>query len=58
MIKTAPEIQHPSSTATHGRGLGMVAALADSVTVQGDESGRTITAKLGTTGHQRNHPCG
>src|SRR3954447_23768130 len=32
--KTAPEIQHPSLSSTHGRGLGMVAALADSVVIQ------------------------
>ncbi|MEU6319228.1 ATP-binding protein [Streptomyces sp. NPDC047009] len=44
--KTTPEVQHPSANATHGRGLGMVAALADSVVVQGDDSGRTITAEL------------
>ncbi|MGW0884363.1 ATP-binding protein [Streptomyces sp. NPDC002671] len=44
--KTAPEIQHPPLSATHGRGLGLVAALADSITVQGNDSGRTITAEL------------
>jgi anti-sigma regulatory factor (Ser/Thr protein kinase) len=44
--KTAPEVQHPSLNSTHGRGLGMVAALADSVVVQGDDSGRTVTAEL------------
>lgn len=44
--KTTPEVQHPSANATHGRGLGMVAVLADSVVVQGDDSGRTITAEL------------
>ncbi len=30
----------------HGRGLGMVTALADHVVVQGDDSGRTIAAHL------------
>ncbi|MGN5379211.1 ATP-binding protein [Streptomyces lasalocidi] len=44
--KTAPGVQHPPLNATHGRGLGMVAALADSVMVQGNESGRTVTAEL------------
>lgn len=44
--KTAPEIQHPAPNATHGRGLGMVATLADTITVHGDNSGRTITAEL------------
>lgn len=44
--KTTPEIQHPSLNATHGRGLGMVATLADTVAIQGDDSGRTVTAEL------------
>ncbi|MDQ0991641.1 ATP-binding protein [Streptomyces sp. V3I7] len=44
--KTAPEVQHPPLNATHGRGLAMVTALADSVTVHGDDSGRTVTAEL------------
>ncbi|KOX04238.1 hypothetical protein ADL04_09235 [Streptomyces sp. NRRL B-3648] len=44
--KTTPEVQDPPLNATHGRGLVLVAALADSVTVQGDESGRTVTAEL------------
>jgi anti-sigma regulatory factor (Ser/Thr protein kinase) len=44
--KTAPEVQHPSLSSTHGRGLGMVTALADSVMVQGDDAGRTVTAEL------------
>ncbi|WP_245883074.1 ATP-binding protein [Streptomyces hyaluromycini] len=44
--KSTPEIQLASLTATHGRGLGMVAALADSLTVKGDDSGRTVTAEL------------
>ncbi len=44
--KTTPEIQHPALNATHGRGLGMVATLADTVAVHGDNSGRTVTAEL------------
>ncbi|MFF5859916.1 ATP-binding protein [Streptomyces sp. NPDC012751] len=44
--KTAPEVQHPPLNAIHGRGLGLVVALADRVTVQGDDCGRTITAEL------------
>ncbi|MER6128304.1 ATP-binding protein [Streptomyces sp. NPDC001795] len=44
--KTAPEIQRPSGNATHGRGLGIVASLADNVMIRGDDSGRTITAEL------------
>lgn len=44
--KTAPEVQHPPLNAIHGRGLGLVVALADRVTVQGDDCGRTVTAEL------------
>ncbi|MFF9605088.1 MULTISPECIES: ATP-binding protein [unclassified Streptomyces] len=44
--ETAPEVQHPPLNATHGRGLSLVVALADNVTVQGDDSGRTVTAEL------------
>ncbi|MEU6550190.1 ATP-binding protein [Streptomyces sp. NPDC046915] len=44
--KSTPAVQHPSPNATHGRGLGMVAALADCVEVQGDNAGRTVTAEL------------
>ncbi|WP_432158374.1 MULTISPECIES: ATP-binding protein [unclassified Streptomyces] len=55
--KTAPEIQHLSVNATHGRGLGMVAALADNITVQGDDSGRTITAELHADDCPGGHPC-
>jgi anti-sigma regulatory factor (Ser/Thr protein kinase) len=55
--RTTPEIQHPPLNATHGRGLGMVAALADNITIQGDDSGRTVTAELHADGHQGGHPC-
>ncbi|MEU6540528.1 ATP-binding protein [Streptomyces sp. NPDC047000] len=43
---TAPEVGHPPFDATHGRGLGMVAALAEVITVQSDGSGHTVTAEL------------
>jgi anti-sigma regulatory factor (Ser/Thr protein kinase) len=43
---TAPRIKHPSTEATHGRGLGIVTALADNVEIHGDQLGRTITAEL------------
>ncbi|WP_416979339.1 ATP-binding protein [Streptomyces sp. T028] len=56
--KTVPEVQHPPLNATHGRGLGMVAALAESVTVQGDDSGRTVTAELRVQASlQESAPC-
>jgi len=43
---TAPRIKHPGTEATHGRGLGIVTALADNVEIHGDQLGRTITAEL------------
>ncbi|MEU2877374.1 ATP-binding protein [Streptomyces sp. NPDC007070] len=43
---TTPEVQCPASDSTHGRGLAMVTALADSVMVQGGAEGRTVTAEL------------
>ncbi|MGW3951036.1 ATP-binding protein [Streptomyces sp. NPDC004752] len=56
--KTAPEIQQPPGNATHGRGLGIVATLADNVIVHGDNSGRTITAELRIpTSLQKSAPC-
>jgi anti-sigma regulatory factor (Ser/Thr protein kinase) len=56
--KTAPEVQHPSLNSTHGRGLGMVAAIADSVVVRGDDAGRTVIAELRVPAHfQRSAPC-
>ncbi|MFJ8359309.1 ATP-binding protein [Streptomyces sp. NPDC093984] len=56
--KTSPAIQHPSPNSTHGRGLSMVAALAHRVLVQGDDSGRTVTAELGIPAEpQESAPC-
>lgn len=43
---TNPEVQCPAPDSTHGRGLGMVTALADRVMVQGSAEGRTVTAEL------------
>jgi anti-sigma regulatory factor (Ser/Thr protein kinase) len=44
--KTVPMVEHPDDEDTHGRGLGMVAALAQRVETQGGEDGRTVTAYL------------
>ncbi|MFF3512832.1 ATP-binding protein [Streptomyces sp. NPDC002573] len=56
--KTSPAVQHPSPNATHGRGLGMVAALAHRVLVHGDDSGRTVTAELRVPAElQESSPC-
>ena len=44
--KTIPHVEHPTDDNTHGRGLGIVNALAAHVEVCGDDTGRTITAHL------------
>ncbi|MFE9418385.1 ATP-binding protein [Streptomyces griseofuscus] len=44
--ETSPRVQRPTPESTHGRGLGMVAALADRVRIQGGDPGRTVTAVL------------
>ncbi|MET9144996.1 ATP-binding protein [Streptomyces sp. NPDC004042] len=51
---TSPRVQRPTPDSTHGRGLGMVAALADRLQTRGDDSGRTVTAEL----HAPAHPQG
>lgn len=54
--KTSPEVQHPSVNVTHGRGLGIVATLADNVTVHDDDSGCTVTAELRIPAPSYAHP--
>lgn len=54
---SAPQIQHPGTTATHGRGLGMVTALASHIEIHGDHHGRTITAELLIPRPNGGHPC-
>ncbi|MER5972520.1 ATP-binding protein [Streptomyces sp. NPDC002055] len=41
-----PRVERPSKGDTHGRGLGMVTALADRVEIDGDHRGHTVTAHL------------
>ncbi|MFH8221403.1 ATP-binding protein [Streptomyces sp. NPDC018057] len=48
---TSPRVQRPTPDSTHGRGLGMVAALADRLQTRGDDSGHTVTAELHTPAH-------
>jgi anti-sigma regulatory factor (Ser/Thr protein kinase) len=43
---TSPRVEHPEDEATHGRGLGIVALLATHIRVEGNKTGRTITAEL------------
>ncbi|MBA9054450.1 ATP-binding protein [Streptomyces murinus] len=51
--ETSPRVQRPTPDSTHGRGLGMVAALADRVRVQGSDPGRTVTAELDAPLHRQ-----
>lgn len=44
--KTTPQVEHPTDEETHGRGLGMVTALAHRVETHGDHNGHTVTAHL------------
>jgi anti-sigma regulatory factor (Ser/Thr protein kinase) len=41
-----PRIEHPVEDDPHGRGLCLVAALADCIEGRGDEHGRTVTVHL------------
>ncbi|MFI1965838.1 ATP-binding protein [Streptomyces pathocidini] len=47
---TAPKAGHPDRDAVHGRGLGMVSALAHRVVVHETLGGHTVTAELFTGG--------
>lgn len=50
--KTTPQVERPTAEDTHGRGLGMVNALAHHVETHGDQRGHTVTAHLAQTGGQ------
>ncbi|WP_432092935.1 ATP-binding protein [Streptomyces sp. bgisy100] len=43
---SSPRVEHPDGDSLHGRGLGIVALLATHVHVEGDRTGRTITAEI------------
>ncbi|MFF8284302.1 ATP-binding protein [Streptomyces albus] len=43
---TKPHVETPDENDIHGRGLGLVAALADRVRVSGDDYGRTVTVEI------------
>ncbi|MDP9682422.1 anti-sigma regulatory factor (Ser/Thr protein kinase) [Streptomyces griseoviridis] len=45
---TVPEVEHQDQHAEHGRGLGMVSAIAHHVAVHATDHGHTITAELFT----------
>ncbi|GHA09036.1 hypothetical protein GCM10010389_55100 [Streptomyces echinoruber] len=54
---TAPRIEQPDADAVHGRGLGMVSALAHRVVVHGTHGGYTITAELLANSRPGGRPC-
>lgn len=55
---TAPKVEHLDDQAEHGRGLGMVSALAHRVVVHSSHGGHTVTAELFTqAGPAGGHPC-
>ncbi|MFI6375139.1 ATP-binding protein [Streptomyces sp. NPDC050546] len=42
----SPKVEHQDQDAEHGRGLGMVSALAHRVMVHNSQAGHTVTAEL------------
>ncbi|MET9113662.1 ATP-binding protein [Streptomyces longwoodensis] len=55
--RTTPKIEHQDQEAEHGRGLGMVSALAHRVVVHDSDHGHTVTAELFAGPQQGGHPC-
>ncbi|MFI0812734.1 ATP-binding protein [Streptomyces echinatus] len=55
--RTAPKIEHLDQEAEHGRGLGMISALAHRVVVHDSDHGHTVTAELFAGPQQGAHPC-
>ncbi|MFE5037847.1 ATP-binding protein [Streptomyces sp. 900105755] len=53
----APKVEYQDQDAEHGRGLGMVSALAHRVVVQGAGGGYTVTAELFVNAQRGGHPC-
>ena len=54
---TAPKIEHQDRDAEHGRGLGMVSAIAHRVVVHDSDAGHTVTAELYRDVRAGGHPC-
>lgn len=53
----APKVEHQDQEAEHGRGLGMVNALAHRVVIHDSDGGHTVTAELFTGVRPGGHPC-
>ncbi|MFJ9894208.1 ATP-binding protein [Streptomyces sp. NPDC091280] len=54
---SAPKVEHRDQEAEHGRGLGMVSAIAHRVVVHDSDGGHTVTAELFTDVRRGGHPC-
>ncbi|MFE1315498.1 ATP-binding protein [Streptomyces sp. NPDC058755] len=54
---TAPKVEHQDQDAEHGRGLGMVSAIAHRVVVHDSDQGHTVTAELYADTRRGGHPC-
>ncbi|MFI6409312.1 ATP-binding protein [Streptomyces sp. NPDC050548] len=55
--RTAPKAEHQDQEAEHGRGLGMVSAIAHRVVFHDSDGGHTVTAELFTDVRRGGHPC-
>ncbi|MFE2606523.1 ATP-binding protein [Streptomyces mirabilis] len=53
----APKIEHADQDATHGRGLGMVSAIAHRVVIHDSQAGHTVTAELFTRAQPGGYRC-
>ncbi|MFF4437954.1 ATP-binding protein [Streptomyces sp. NPDC001621] len=54
---TAPKVEHRDQEAEHGRGLGMVSAIAHRVVVHDSDQGHTVTAELYADARRGDHLC-
>ncbi|MFJ2727786.1 ATP-binding protein [Streptomyces collinus] len=54
---TAPKVEHRNQDAEHGRGLGMVSAIAHRVVVHESDQGHTVTAELYADVRRGGHLC-
>ncbi|MFF3276302.1 ATP-binding protein [Streptomyces chrestomyceticus] len=54
---TIPKVEDQDEEAEHGRGLGMVNAIAHRVVVHCSQGAHTVTAELFTSSRPGAHPC-
>ncbi|WP_424858292.1 ATP-binding protein [Streptomyces sp. SAI-170] len=57
--EAAPKVEHQDQAedSEHGRGLGMVSAIAHRVVIHGSDQGHTVTAELYADAQRGGHPC-